>query len=285
MVRLRYSVFFSIMVILGMVTTSRSENLISYRVNTNSGSDWNVLVNDVPIVRHRPTGFGRCIYSGNINKAVTNGMNLISLTRVGTSLPAQVPAGFFSIEINVFPDYRGQSDISSMETILRYSGSETTNLLFNVSGEISVLKEASVGRSPAPRPLGPVFYFIGIVYLVFINFYGFSMVLKDRQSVKLRQPRTPKMSFIWNSIYGGSLGLLIGIFLKRYNDDKTLRVWIGLILITQIFALAFLLSPSGRETIVNIKLPKRQAFFKGSSDWAVKFFNSAAPAKAGDLPN
>ena len=284
MVRLLYLALFTVCVILGFVSTSLSENLISYRVNTNSGSDWDLLVNDVTIVRHRPTGFGRCIYSGNINKAVTNGMNQVSLKRVGTSLPEQVPAGFFSIEINVFPDYRGQSEISNMETILKYSGSETTNLLFNVAGEISALKGSSVGRHPEPSSMWPLYLFIGAVYFLFINVYGLEMVLKDRQNVKLRLPRIPTSSFIWNSIFGGSLGLLIGMFFKRYNADKTLRIWIILILMTQSVSLALLLSPSGKKTIEGIDLRNPLAFLTGCSDRAVKFLHSADRTKVGDLP-
>ena len=285
MVRSLYSALLAVWVILGFASTSLSENLISYRVNTNSGSDWDMLVNDVTVVRYRPTGFGRCIYSGNINKAVTNGVNQVSLKRVGTSLAQQVPAGSFSIEINVLPDYRGQSEVSNMETILKYSGSETTNLFFNVTGEISTLKGASVGVSSKSSSLWPLSLFAGVVYFLFINVFGLEMVFKDRQNVKLRLPRIPTSSFIKNSILGGSLGLLIGMFFKRYNVDKMLRIWIFLILLTQSLSLAFLLSPSGKKAIKDFDLRNPVAFLTGCSDRAMELLHSADRTKVGDLPN
>lgn len=271
-----------------LAVVSRAENLVGYSVNTGCTDDWDISVNGVTIVRHRPTGFGRCIYNGSINQAVTNGWNKLSLSRVGTKGSSHKPenGGCLSIMISYASDYRGQRDMGDVQTVLNYKGSDQTNLLFTVEGEISNIAGGIITDVGAPLFMNtPVFRAFSGIFLLFINIYGFFMVVNDHGCAKKRQARISEGHFVWNALLGGGAGQLFGMFSKRHNTDKTiLTVGIPMLILLQIAAVVFFTTSSGRRLASRISGPRYHPSINAIFENTSGFLNSLKPTDGDALP-
>lgn len=273
--RLRVCAFVCVFMLTGFLCLA--ENLVGYRVSTSCSADWNIAVNGTPFVRHRPTGFGRCIYSGSINRAVTNGWNTISLSSVRSSGALHKPeeGGCIALEITYAEAYRGQSDMGNVKTVLKYSGSATTNLLFSVDGEISNITGGAIMDARKPSLMAsPLVMVVFGMYLVFINIYGYFMVLNDRNYAKKRLPRIGDSNFVWNAVLGGAVGQLISRVVKRHAADKTIvTVGIPMVLFLQIAAIVFLLTPYGKRVVSRTSGPHYRSAINSIFDNTSGFLN------------
>lgn len=256
-------------------TSLRAEDLVGYRVSTDCTEDWNVLINGTLVVRHRPTGFGRCLYSGNLNRAVVGGTNTAELVRVPGPPPVHKPdpGGCMKLDIRFVGDYRGESEFEQMDTLLKFRGSDSTNLLFVVGRPVSPLVGGSV-ESPAVKlfsrkravPIGIA------LYALFINLYGFFMVVNDRAATKRLRRRISPAAFVWNAILGGGIGQLIAMVVKRHNTDKPVfTVGIPAVVLLQIAIVYFGFVTHGLNLGLGISEPVRrfvESIKKSGTGWA-----------------
>ena len=160
----------------------RAEDLVGYRVSAACSEDWDVRVNGVLVVRHRPTGFGRCLYSGNLNRVVAGGTNTAELVKLDGGDLAHHPeaGGCVQLDIRFVGDYRGQSEFGDLATLLKHSGSESTNLAFVVVRPVPQLSGGSV--APPGMAAGARRWLVlgaAVLYALFINLYGFFLVVRS----------------------------------------------------------------------------------------------------------
>ncbi len=243
---------FSIVAIhLSLSYFSVAEDFVAYRVSTSCIIDWDIAVNGTTIVRHRPTGFGRCVYSGSVNRAVTNGWNTVSLLQVSSEAHTPKAEACISLDIDYIHNYTGQADFDTVVSVLKYRGSNPTNLLFNIDGNISKIVDGFIHNSKTDALTESGYFYIGLaLYFMFVNIYGFIMVSNDRQAAKKRQARIPSARFVANAIFGGGLGTLLSVIIRKHDMDKTISiVVIPAVIIVQFGLLAFALSPTGRQFI------------------------------------
>lgn len=259
--------FFIIIVINVSVTyVSFAENFVGYRVSTSCSVDWDIAINGTTIVRHRPTGFGRCVYSGSVNRAVTNGWNSVSLLKIDKEVHKPENDGCISLEIDYIHNYKGQRTFDTPLPVVRHLGSISTNLVFEITGPISEIKDGVIGNSSRTAFTESAFFYGGVaLYFIFVNIYGFIMVVNDRHAAKKRLPRIPSARFVWNAILGGGVGTLLGVITRRHDMDKTISiVVIPAVIIIQIGLLAFALSPAGRQFTARVA-PNMPALHSGPS--------------------
>lgn len=254
----------------------RAEDLVGYRVSTDCVQDWNVLINGNLVVRHRPTGFGRCFYSGNLNRIVSGGTNTAELVSVPGQNPGHEPepGGCMRLEIRFLGDYRGESEYEQLDTLLKFNGSVSTNLLFVVGRTVPPI----VGGAVAPQEsigisTGRLVSIGFLLYALFINLYGFFMVVNDRSATKRLRPRLSSSAFLWNAILGGGIGQLIAMVIKRHNTDKPVfTVGIPALVLLQI-AIVIVIAARGFDLVPGIAEPVRRigASIKGFGDGWAKF--------------
>ena len=241
---------------------SRAEDLVGYRVSADCTEDWNVLVNGTLVVRHRPTGFGRCLYSGNLNRVAVGGTNTAELVRAPGQDPghAPEPGGCLKLEIRFVGDYRGASEFEAMDTLLKFSGSASTNLLFVVGRPVPPLVGGSVAPPDARLFSRTRLVQLGIVlYALFVNLYGFFMVVNDRSATKRLRRRISPAAFVWNAILGGGIGQLTAMVAKRHNTDKPVfTVGIPAVVLLQIAIAYFGIVTRGLDLGLGIAEPVRR---------------------------
>ncbi|MDR5588898.1 MULTISPECIES: DUF1294 domain-containing protein [Clostridium] len=82
---------------------------------------------------------------------------------------------------------------------------------------------------------------IFIIYLLFINFIGFSIMFIDKNRAIHKEWRIPEKTLIVISLIGGSIGMLHGMFTFRHKT-KHLKFTLGVptILIFQIVFIIYL---------------------------------------------
>ena len=268
----------------------RAEDLVGYRVSTDCTEDWNVLVNGALVVRHRPTGFGRCLYSGNLNRAVVGGTNTAELVRVPGPNPGHVPepGGCMKLEIRFVGDYRGASEFEGMDTLLKYSGSASTNLLFVVGRSVPPLIGGSVEPPDASLLSKKRLFQLGVgLYALFINLYGFFMVVNDRAATKRLRRRISPAAFVWNAILGGGVGQLTAMVAKRHNTDKPIfTVGIPAVVLLQIAIAYFVIVTRGLDLGLGIAEPVRRLVtsIKGAGAGWAKFGRSLDRSDQGVTP-
>ena len=227
----------------------RAEDLVGYRVSTACSEDWDVRVNGALVVRHRPTGFGRCLYSGNLNRVVAGGTNTAELVKLDGGDLAHHPeaGGCVQLDIRFVGDYRGQSEFGDLATLLKHSGSESTNLAFVVVRPVPQLSGGSV--APPGMDAGARRWLVlgaAVLYALFINLYGFFLVVRDQSASKKTNRRGPASSFLWNAVLGGGCGQLAAMVIKRHNtDNPAFTVGIPMILLLQIAAIVFFVLAGG----------------------------------------
>lgn len=241
---------------LGLVACSDAENFVGYRVSTSCSADWDIAVNGAKIVRHRPTGFGRCLYSGSINRAVSNGWNSVSLIKSEKVSHKPEEEECISFEIDYIHNYTGQRDFDNPIPVIRYMGSTSTNMVFKIDGDISKITRGTMRRPGVRNLTESLFFYVGLtLYIIFVNIYGFIMVLNDRQAAKKRLPRIPAARFIWNAIFGGGIGTLLGVISRKHDMDKTISVVvIPAVILIQFGLVAFTLSSAGRQFLNRVNL-------------------------------
>lgn len=236
-----------------VVGESRAEDIVSYRVHATSNSEWNLLVNGVTIVRHRPSGFGLSIYSGSINRIVSNGMNTVSILKNDKILSTDMKSGNLEFEIDYIFDYEGKPNYARTLPLLRYSGHSETNLLFSVDSTAKRLSLRSRRLSASERSACLMLLGGIVLYVFFVNLYGFIMVVNDKKYAKNQQVRIPTARFIANVILGGGIGVLLGVGFKRHDmDRKILFVLIPTLMIIQVVLIVFAFSPRGKHVIKTV---------------------------------
>lgn len=261
---------------LSLSCISVAGNLVGYRIGTSCSEDWDIAVNGVTIVRHRPTGFGKCLYSGSVNRAVTNGWNTISLLKIQNDYHVPEPESCITLDIDYIYNYTGQRDFDKVISILKYRGSSTTNLLFNIDGNISKIIDESTHNAERGTLTQSGYFYIALgLYFMFVNVYGFIMVANDRQAIKKRLPRIPSARFVGNAIFGGGLGILLSVIIRKHDMDKTISiVVIPAVIILQFGLLAFALSPVGRQ-FIDRNCPRMPAMHSNRAfEKSSKFFKS-----------
>ncbi|WP_315079004.1 DUF1294 domain-containing protein [uncultured Clostridium sp.] len=82
---------------------------------------------------------------------------------------------------------------------------------------------------------------IFLVYLLFINFIGFSIMLIDKNRAIHKEWRIPEKTLIGISIIGGSIGMLLGMYTFRHKT-KHLKFLLGVpvIIILQFYLIIYL---------------------------------------------
>lgn len=236
-----------------VIGASRAEDIVSYRVHATSNSEWNLLVNGVTIVRHRPTGFGLSIYSGSINRIVSNGVNTASILKNDKILPTDAKSGNIEFAIDYIFDYEGMPNYTRTLPLLRYSGYSETNLLFTVDSTAKRLslrthRLSASERSACLMLLGGI-----VLYVFFVNLYGFIMVVNDKKYAKTQQARIPIARFIANVILGGGIGVLLGVGFKRHDMDRKFAfVIIPALMIIQVLLIVLAFSPRGKHVIKTV---------------------------------
>ncbi len=68
---------------------------------------------------------------------------------------------------------------------------------------------------------------IVLIYLLFINFIGFSIMLVDKKRAIHKEWRVPEKTLIGISIIGGSIGMILGMFTFRHKT-KHLKFLLGI---------------------------------------------------------
>lgn len=271
------SLFVAISIInFSLLCSSFAEDLVSYRVSTSCTVDWDIAVNGITIVRHRPTGFGRCLYSGSVNRAVTNGWNTVSLLKINKETHTLKSEPCISLEIDYIHNYTGQRTFDITTPVVQYRGSDTTNLLFQIIGPISEITGGTVYDSGRGLFTESAFFYIGLaLYFLFVNIYGFIMVAKDRQAARKRLARISSARFVWNAIFGGGIGTLLSVIIRKHDMDKTISiVVIPAVIIIQFGLFAFALSPAGQQFIGRIS-PRIPVMHSGRAfDKSSNFFKS-----------
>lgn len=251
-----------------------AEDIISYRVKTTSGEDWNLAVNGVTFIRHRPTGFGLSMYSGSLNRAVSNGVNIISFLKNDNTTAMDAKNDSIELAIDYISDYEGEHTYDLSVPLLRCDGFCESNLTFTVDRSVKRVSRRESHLSATERYTGYVI-FIGIVlYVFFVNLYGFIMVVNDKKYSKTQQVRIPSARFFWNIFLGGGVGVVLGVILKRHDMDRRfLFVLIPVLMIIQVAVIMFAFSPGGKKMIRNIA-PWKPAIHVPSFNKASGFLNS-----------
>ncbi|NFF82135.1 DUF1294 domain-containing protein [Clostridium botulinum] len=82
---------------------------------------------------------------------------------------------------------------------------------------------------------------IVLIYLLFINFIGFSIMLVDKKRAIHKEWRVPEKTLIRISIIGGSIGMILGMFTFRHKT-KHLKFLLGIpvIIIIQFYIVIYL---------------------------------------------
>ncbi|AJF30486.1 DUF1294 domain-containing protein [Clostridium botulinum] len=82
---------------------------------------------------------------------------------------------------------------------------------------------------------------IVLIYLLFINFIGFSIMLVDKKRAIHKEWRVPEKTLIGISIIGGSIGMILGMFTFRHKT-KHLKFLLGIpvIIIIQFYIVIYL---------------------------------------------
>ncbi|HBZ6635052.1 DUF1294 domain-containing protein [Clostridium botulinum] len=82
---------------------------------------------------------------------------------------------------------------------------------------------------------------IVLIYLLFINFIGFSIMLVDKKRAIHKEWRVPEKNLIGISIIGGSIGMILGMFTFRHKT-KHLKFLLGIpvIIIIQFYIVIYL---------------------------------------------
>ncbi|NFG25343.1 DUF1294 domain-containing protein [Clostridium botulinum] len=80
-----------------------------------------------------------------------------------------------------------------------------------------------------------------LIYLLFINFIGFSIMLVDKKRAIHKEWRVPEKTLIGISIIGGSIGMILGMFTFRHKT-KHLKFLLGIpvIIIIQFYIVIYL---------------------------------------------
>ena len=80
-----------------------------------------------------------------------------------------------------------------------------------------------------------------IIYLVVMNIIGFFIMLMDKKKAQKGRWRIPEKTLLLISLFGGSIGTLVGMYVFRHKNQK-LRFVIGLpmILIFQIIIIIYI---------------------------------------------
>ncbi|MGI5868906.1 MAG: hypothetical protein ACOX9C_05630 [Kiritimatiellia bacterium] len=213
----------TVFMVLAVFIAAPAASLVGYQVTTDCAEDWNVLVNDQLIVRHRPTGFERCFYSGSLNSIVVEGANTVALVDMPRRNPAHnpEPGGCLKLEIRLVPDYRGGRGYKKTVTLLEHSGSESTNLQFFVGQPVSPLVGGFVVPGARRRFFaGRRALLVFGLYALLVNVHGFILVAKDRAEPKRPPRRRSSSGFGWNAVLGGGIGQLAAMLLLKHNMDK-----------------------------------------------------------------
>lgn len=81
-----------------------------------------------------------------------------------------------------------------------------------------------------------------IIYLVVMNVIGFFIMLIDKRKAQKGKWRIPEKTLLLVSLFGGSIGTLVGMYVFRHKTQK-LRFVIGfpMILIFQIIIAIYLI--------------------------------------------
>ena len=79
-----------------------------------------------------------------------------------------------------------------------------------------------------------------IIYLVVMNIIGFFIMLMDKKKAQKGRWRIPEKTLLLISLFGGSIGTLVGMYVFRHKTQK-LRFVIGfpMILIFQIIIIIY----------------------------------------------
>lgn len=80
-----------------------------------------------------------------------------------------------------------------------------------------------------------------IIYLVVMNIIGFFIMLMDKKKAQKGRWRIPEKTLLLISLFGGSIGTLVGMYVFRHKTQK-LRFVIGfpMILIFQIIIIIYI---------------------------------------------
>lgn len=81
-----------------------------------------------------------------------------------------------------------------------------------------------------------------VIYLVIMNIIGFFIMLIDKKKAQKGKWRIPEKTLLLISLFGGSIGTLVGMYLFRHKTQK-LRFVIGfpMILIFQVIIAIYLI--------------------------------------------
>ena len=230
-----------------------AEDIVTYRVSATSTLEWDLEVNGVPFVRHRPTGFGLSMYSGSINRIVSNGVNVVSFLKTDKIHATDPKSGNIKLEIDYIFDYQGQPSYGRTIPLLLHTGFSETNLFFIVDSSTKRLSSKSHQLSTSDRPdrwmlLGTI-----VLYVFFVNLYGFIMVANDRQYSKNQKVRIPSGRFVGNALLGGGIGILLGVTIKRHDMDKKFPlVVIPVVIIMQITLIVLACTPVGSRVLKRV---------------------------------
>lgn len=225
---------------------TRAENIVSYRVSTSCVYDWDIVVNGVTVVRHRPTGFGMSLYSGSLNRVVTNGVNTVSFLSYEKPDDTAEKASDLSLEVDFVVDYKGQQEYGRLVSLLRYQGSPNANLSFTIDRAFRRIESGRISSDNSDGARGWVYVLGGIAYVFFANLFGFFMVVNDKQHVRDHLPRIPQSRFVGNALLGGGVGLLIGVVVTRHRLNRQLTcVLIPALIFFQFVLGVIVLTPLG----------------------------------------
>lgn len=81
-----------------------------------------------------------------------------------------------------------------------------------------------------------------IIYLVIMNIIGFFIMLIDKKRAEYGKWRIPEKSLLLVSLFGGSIGTLVGMYVFHHKTKKA-RFFIGMpmILIFQIISIIYII--------------------------------------------
>ncbi len=80
-------------------------------------------------------------------------------------------------------------------------------------------------------------------YIIILNLFGFFSMGMDKRRAQLRRWRIPERSLFLTAALGGSIGILVGMYLFRHKTRHlTFTVGIPVILVLQLFLIGFLFS-------------------------------------------
>lgn len=63
-----------------------------------------------------------------------------------------------------------------------------------------------------------------LYYILLINACGLLIMLVDKENAKHHWPRIPEISLLMLALFGGSVGMLVGIYLFRHKTKKILFI-------------------------------------------------------------